>query len=232
METNPGEFDAFAKEYRRIHSDNIRLSGAESDYFCEFKILELFKEESQSVIHLLDYGCGDGTIAKYFLRHFPDGYYNGIDISEESIRMARNHTGDSSSFSLYDGEHIPFPDSTFDVIFIANVFHHIPKELHHERIKEISRTLKTGGRVYIFEHNPWNPGTRHMVRRCVFDRDAELLRPVHLKKCLIRNGLSLVRLKYLLFFPRIKLFNRLIPLEGSLSWIPAGAQYLLIGQKK
>ncbi len=36
--------------------------------------------------------------------------------------------------------------------------------------------LKKKGRVYIFEHNPYNPVTRYLVATCEFDRDAVLFK--------------------------------------------------------
>ena len=41
-------------------------------------------------------------------------------------------------------------------------------------MKEINRVLKLGGRLYFFEHNPWNPFTRFLVRTCPFDKNAQL----------------------------------------------------------
>ncbi len=39
MQDEIHEFDTFSEGYRIIHTKNLRLSGAESNYFCEHKIL-------------------------------------------------------------------------------------------------------------------------------------------------------------------------------------------------
>ena len=35
--------------------------------------------------------------------------------------------------------------------------------------------LKPGGMLFVFEHNPLNPLTRHAVNTCVFDENAHLI---------------------------------------------------------
>ena len=53
---------------------------------------------------------------------------------------------------LGKAEQIPFPDHTFDLVMMNDVFHHIgDKEL---AIQEISRVLASGGSVVIEEFNP------------------------------------------------------------------------------
>jgi hypothetical protein len=38
--------------------------------------------------------------------------------------------------------------------------------------KTVSRALKKGGYFAYFESNPWNPGTKMVMGRIPFDRDA------------------------------------------------------------
>lgn len=232
MTTRPAEFDSFASDYRSIHSDNIKFSGVESEYFCEHKIIELKKIESKPGIHMLDLGCGDGTTARFFIKHFPDGYYHGIDISGESIRQAQQLDLDRCIFDHFDGHKIPFDNSSFDLVLVANVFHHIEKRNHIQILHEISRVLVKNGQLIIFEHNPINPVTQWIVKTCVFDKNAELLRPTHFKSCFAQSGYSVINIKYLLFFPRIYIFRWLIKLEDRFGKLPFGAQYLIVGQKK
>ena len=35
------EFDKFAEEYLKLHSQNIRVTGEEPEYFAEYKIRDL-----------------------------------------------------------------------------------------------------------------------------------------------------------------------------------------------
>ncbi len=65
------EFDRFAKEYRDIHTESIRgLSGTDSYYFSEYKVLELKKYEQDKPADVLDLGCGDGVTEFFFYETF------------------------------------------------------------------------------------------------------------------------------------------------------------------
>jgi ubiquinone/menaquinone biosynthesis C-methylase UbiE len=224
------EFDHFANDYREIHNQNLKLSGVNSDYFSEHKIQTLKTHEKIDAINFLDFGCGDGNSSSHFINYFPKSKYNGIDISAESINVAKSKNITNSSFQTFDGINIPFQDNSFDVIFTACVFHHIDFKLHENLFNEIYRVLKPNGKFYIFEHNPWNPVTRHMVNTCPFDEDAVLLTPNYTKKILnkiFKNSIT----NYILFFPRHKLFTPFIKLEGLLTKIPLGGQYYTIAKK-
>lgn len=41
----------------------------------------------------------------------------------------------------------------------------------------VRRSLRPGGVFAFWEINPWNPGTRHVMSRIPFDRDAIMLTP-------------------------------------------------------
>ena len=55
-------FDEHAVGYRDTHDKVVEMSGADSDYFSEYKIVELLKfEEADMTINILDFGCGGGS---------------------------------------------------------------------------------------------------------------------------------------------------------------------------
>jgi len=232
MNDTKQEFDAFSGEYRTLHTKNLKLSGAESSYFCEHKILEIKKQEGDASLRMLDFGCGDGLLSQYFATHFPSGFYTGIDVSSETIKQALLHASGRCSFHHYEGSRFPFADETYDIALAANVFHHIGRKDQSGTLRELSRVLKPGGRLYIFEHNPANPVTRWIVRSCAFDRNAELLLPSRFRRYFRDSGMTWIRTKYLLFFPRHRIFKRFLPLEECLHRVPFGAQYMIIGKKQ
>lgn len=225
------EFDHFANDYREIHNKNIKISGINSDYFSEHKIQILKSHENEGVINLLDFGCGDGNSATYFTNYFPLSNYHGIDISAESINVAKSKSIENTSFQNFDGVKIPFEDNLFDIVFTACVFHHIDFNLHENLFKEIYRVLKPGGKFYIFEHNPWNPVTRHMVNTCPFDKDAVLLSHKYTKKILKQAKFNKIETNFILFFPRHKFFKPFLRIEPKLNKIPFGGQYYIKGIK-
>jgi hypothetical protein len=89
--------------------------------------------------------------------------------------------------------------------------------------------LRTGGRLFVFEHNPYNPVTRHLVNTCPFDADAVLLTRAETVALLKTAGLEPSAAAYCLFFPR--LLAGLRPLETWLGWLPLGGQYFVAGRK-
>src|SRR5690606_14925929 len=111
----------------------------------------------------------------------------------------------------------------------ATVLHHVEPKLRHALMQRLGRLLNPGGRICIFEHNPYNPITRRMVSTCPFDEDAILL-PMRESIDLITKSaeLDLETKGYTLFLPpRLSAFS---PLEGLLRWFPLGGQYFVQGR--
>ncbi len=225
------DFDAYANDYRSIHTDNVKLSGADSFYFAEHKVRELLKAEQQPGMKMLDVGCGDGVTELFIQKYFQSWEVEAIDISEKSIERAKEKNISSAHFSLYDGTSIPFPENSFDIVFIAAVLHHVDFALHSSLAKEILRVLKPGGRLYLFEHNPLNPVTRYLVNTCVFDKDAKLLGHNYTNRLLKETSFRNIEKKFILFFPRSGILAKLIKLEDKLGWLPLGGQYMYRAQK-
>ncbi len=58
------------------------------------------------------------------------------------------------------------PDAKFDLVIASCVFHHIPPQDRQTAIRYCYSRLNEGGQFIIFEHNPINPVTRHLVNTC------------------------------------------------------------------
>lgn len=227
------DFDTFADTYRTIHTNNVKgISGADSDYFSEYKILEI-KDDLEGE-KILDFGCGDGNSAKFINNNIKKYEYHGIDVSEKSIEQAKLKNIPKASFYHYDGYHIPFENETFDVAFCSCVFHHIDSENHISMLKEIYRVLKHGSKLFIFEHNPLNPLTLKAVHDCPFDVGVKLINSAKMISNL-RNANFFINKKmvrFTLFFPRKSIFKKFLHLEKKLWWFCLGAQYYCIGIKE
>ena len=75
----------------------------------------------------------------------------------------------------------------------------------------------------IFEHNPINPVTRHIIATCPFDENAVLIPARELRRRQIQAGFQPVEIAYTAFFPGA--LAALRPLERYMSALPIGAQY-------
>jgi ubiquinone/menaquinone biosynthesis C-methylase UbiE len=230
--TQAAEFDQYAKDYRTLHNNNLKVTGFDTFHFIDVKVNCLLRHEKNEPLQVLDLGCGDGYTAEYMYQKFPLWKIEGIEVSEESIAVARQRNAPNAKFQWFDGTSIPFADNSFDVIFIACIFHHVPLKEHDALMKEANRVLKPGGRLYLFEHNPYNPGTQYLVRTCVFDGTAHLLAASHFTNIFKKQNWQITFCKYIVFFPGWKWISPIHSFEKYLSWLPLGGQYYFRVTKK
>jgi len=119
------------------------------------EFLKKYLREHSPGAYALDYACGDGTLS--FLMAEAGAQAVGIDISEISVRIAREEAKRralAATFQVMDCESLEFRDSTFDLINVAGVLHHLDV---HRAYLELARVLKPSGKVFCMEalaHNP------------------------------------------------------------------------------
>ena len=224
------DFDEYAKDYRTVHAKNIKVSGADSFYFAEMKVKLLKEFEKDRTLKILDVGCGDGVTEVFIKQQFPCWEVSAIDISEKSIEEAKAKNIDAD-FHEYNGINIPFDNNTFDIVFMAGVLHHVNFLLHNNLIKEVARVLKNDGNFYFFEHNPFNPLTKHLVNTCEFDKNAKLLKSNYATKLLAQNFFTITNKQFIIFLPRKGVLSKFIFLEKYLKWLPLGGQYFIVAKK-
>lgn len=85
-------------------------------------------------VSLLDVGCGDGLLANHVKNIAHAESVTGIDV------LARPKT--HIPVTIFDGVHIPIPDTSFDVVMFVDVLHHTedPLTLLREAAR-VSRNL-------------------------------------------------------------------------------------------
>jgi SAM-dependent methyltransferase len=237
LNNDPGqsEFDRFSEGYVEILDASLAFSGYDSTYFDQFKVREMYRiirktGRADQPLKILNFGCGIGKCERFIAHYFPNSSIYSTDISSESIRISkeRNSALRNVTFAVSDGITIPFQDS-FDIIFCAGVFHHIPKENRHSILVGLSEKLSPDGKFFLFEHNPWNPLTRRIVASCQIDKNANLISMPALKKMLLHAGFTHITGHFIVFFPRW--FSFLTPLERFMGAFPIGAQYYLLASR-
>jgi SAM-dependent methyltransferase len=225
----PG-FDAYASEYDSALAEGLSVSGETKDYFAQGRIDHLtgrLRELQFRPNSILDFGCGTATNTPFLLAL--DGVTSvlGVDVSESSLDVAkRTITDRRAEFSVLDRYS---PDGRHDLVFTNGVFHHIPPQERAGAIDYIYRALRPGGLLAFCENNPWNPGTRYVMSRIPFDRDAITLSAPEAQGLIRTGGLEVLRTDFLFIFPRALGFLR--KLEPRLASLPLGAQYQVLCRK-
>ena len=101
---------------------------------------------------VLDVGCGAGVDLARFAKGGAD--VTGVDLTESAIALARTNfeqQGLTGRFEVADGEHLPFPDNSFDLVFAHGVVQYTanPQQL----VNECHRVLKPGGQAVFQVYN-------------------------------------------------------------------------------
>lgn len=104
---------------------------------------------------ILELGCGLGEASVYFAKKGAD--VTATDISGEMVQLAdkvaKKHGVKVNTAKCFSHE-IPFENETFDVVYAANVLHHVDLEM---TLIEVNRVLKKGGAFVSWDplaHNP------------------------------------------------------------------------------
>lgn len=215
------DFDDYSDEYSNVMKKQLGFFSRDDSYFSEYKVRITHERVRGEPGRILEYGCGIGRNLRFLHEMFCSAEISGCDISERSLRRACEEHPYAKLF-LIGRDTI---SGTFDLIFIANVFHHIAPHMRHAVMKTIHGLLAPKGEVFIFEHNPYNPATRRMVNSCPFDADAVLLTSRQLCRLVKTNGLDIIGTQYALFFP--PRLRRLQSLERHLGFLPIGGQHYI-----
>ena len=228
MTENGGKtFDFYADDYDVALARGISVSGEKKDYFAQRRIewlRDCLKRFSAPITTLMDFGCGTGSNSPLFFDILGGEYFVGTDQSAKSLEIARRvHNSERSQFLLFDAYE---PCGQFDVVFCNGVFHHIPPSERAAAVDYILRSLRPGGYFAFWENNPWNPGTRYVMSRIAFDREAITLSPPEAQRLNRVGGFEILRTDFLFIFPRILHWCRSI--EPLCSRLPLGAQYQVL----
>jgi SAM-dependent methyltransferase len=196
-------FDEYAKNYDEALEQGIAVSGEDKNYFAKGRIAWLagcLKELGESPAQVMDYGCGTGTATPFFFELIGARSVIGAEISTKAIEIAtQTYASECTQFFLFDDY---LPDEKMDLVFCNGVFHHIPPAQRASAVNYIYRSIKPGGLFAFWENNPWNPGTRYVMSRIPFDRDAITLTPPEARGLLTDGGFEVLRTDFQFIFPR------------------------------
>ena len=126
---------------------------------------------------VLDIGCGAGTDLMRFAKG--EAIVTGVDISSSAIDLARANfaqQGLGADLREADGEQLPFPDDTFDLVFAHGVVQYTPNG--RALVEECRRVLKPGGEAVFQAYNrvSWLNALSTIMQVPLEHEDAPVLR--------------------------------------------------------
>jgi len=126
---------------------------------------------------VLDVGCGAGTDLARFARG--GAMVTGVDLSASAIALARQNfaqQGLQADLREADGEHLPFADNEFDLVFAHGVVQYTSRD--RILVDECRRVLKPGGTAVFQVYNriSWLNGLSKVMKVPLEHEDAPVLK--------------------------------------------------------
>jgi SAM-dependent methyltransferase len=126
---------------------------------------------------VLEVGCGAGTDLVRFARGGAD--VTGVDLSSSAIALARENVaqqGLHADLREADGEHLPFADATFDLVYAHGVVQYTGSD--RALVSECRRVLKGGGTAVFQVYNrvSWLNALSKLMKVGLEHEDAPVLK--------------------------------------------------------
>lgn len=126
---------------------------------------------------VLDVGCGAGVEVVRFAR--AGARVTGVDIAKSAIDLARQNLeqqGLAARLDVADGEHLPYPDASFDLVFAHGVVQYTGDD--RRMVAEIHRVLRPGGLAVFQGYNrvSWLHALSKVMKTPLEHEDAPVLK--------------------------------------------------------
>ncbi|KAK2594490.1 Delta(24)-sterol C-methyltransferase [Conoideocrella luteorostrata] len=160
------DYASLTRQYYNIATDFYENAWGESFHFCRFAYGESFYQAIARHEHLLasyvglrkgmkvlDVGCGVGGPAREMVK-FSGCHVTGLNINEYQVERATAYAKkegleDKLDFVQGDFMKMPFPDNSFDAVYVIEATCHAPSL--EGVYREINRVLKPGGTFGVYE---------------------------------------------------------------------------------
>jgi ubiquinone/menaquinone biosynthesis C-methylase UbiE len=120
------------------------------EYYRSAKVLKFLEQAGVTVGgSILDAGCGGGGMPLSLAEEAR--LVVGIDLAprfnDAGHRLAAEHGLENLFFARADGQALPFPDASFDMVLSHAVIEHVADAALY--LRELARVLKPGGTMYL-----------------------------------------------------------------------------------
>jgi ubiquinone/menaquinone biosynthesis C-methylase UbiE len=142
----------------------MRITGHESRLKNDFMMLAQLDDTQ----HVLDLGCGTGSLAMLIKREFPSIDITALDCDKKILSIAADKVVKAQvdiQFVHAFAEDLPCPDNCFDRILSSLLFHHLCWDRKQQVACEMFRVLKSGGEIHILD---WGRASNWVMRTLFF----------------------------------------------------------------
>lgn len=116
--------------------------------------------------HVLDLGCGTGTLTILIKQHQPAATVVGLDGDSHVLDIAHVKAQQTNTaLSLVEGMafQLPHADATFSQVLSSLVFHHLTTQNKQRTLYEAYRVLKPGGELHILDFGVPHTVLAHLI---------------------------------------------------------------------
>jgi ubiquinone/menaquinone biosynthesis C-methylase UbiE len=137
-------------------------------------LLEHVQFEPQD--HVLDIGCGTGTLAVMLKKKYPSLNMVGLDPDPKALARAGEkamRAGVSVRLDRGFADALEYEDHSFDIVLSSFMFHHLESANRKKTLLEVRRVLKAGGSFYLVDFEASDHAQLHGPMR-LFHRSERL----------------------------------------------------------
>lgn len=118
-------------------------------FVCPFDELLGYIDKDQKVF---DIGCGSGQFCALAAEFTNSKDIYGIEIDSHLVANAKSinkrfQKTKKVNFAVFDGNSIPTKIKDYDLIYMIDVYHHIPVSIRDEFLAEVYRKMKPGAKL-------------------------------------------------------------------------------------
>ena len=166
---------------------------------------------------ILDICCANGYGTRILASVFPKCSIDAIDLNPNMIDFAKRNSKSKTNINFQFGDctRLGFPENHFDTLTAFLALHELPTTHLPKALEEISRVIKPGGYLLVFELNIPDPIPLHLrivyfIFRLFEDAAAARFMITEQEKLIQRYGFKLIKKQnYFLGFGNAFLFQKI-----------------------
>jgi 2-polyprenyl-3-methyl-5-hydroxy-6-metoxy-1,4-benzoquinol methylase len=128
-------------------------------FICPFDVLINYAKNEKTIF---DIGCGSGQFCALLAKFTDVENIKGIEINQRLVDNANQLTQQFKNktemhFSVFDGNNIPDEINQYDLIYMIDVYHHIPKAIQLPFMKQVFDKMKPNSKLLFKDINAASP---------------------------------------------------------------------------